>query len=759
MKIKKALCLILASACLAAAGCTPAVQDKYYEYDYTPVHASQDRTLAFYSSDEDLAHVLNDYTERHMRYNEQTQIHNFPVGAGRSDWKEWEAMAGSFWDSSAAYGTLPSEYATKDLVTDWLRAPNLDAQGYVMPDGGGANSWGLGWEFPSHQSSGGLYYGFDSDAAGWQAAAGTYLSVNDSRLTARTVNGERIEITSPDISRTAMGMPFVQIGFYLSLTDRSAVDDLYIYYKTASDNSWSEDKKAAFSTFCLQGFSLEYGSEYDLVEGFFPMYLLEGWGRDREEITGLKVVVQADEGKTISGNIAIDWIGGEYDDRHVLNNCNYIIAAKEILSFSQDAALLAEVMPNARRAMNYLYYQLKGESGLISTEYLVGHDNRGSQVNFGLGDGYWDVSSFPDVNIYCNISYYNAIRAMKYLENMCAEYGVNAGAAYTQNENLDGRCRYELTEESLGELAQLCKTRFEEYFWNERTGRFHAGVRSTNGSLQDNGYLMFNQQAIAAGLGTEEQRASIMSWINGERAVQGDNSTGEDIYFYEFAPRFCTVELTPDVFWSGVGMFGTNVNNGGTALHLTYYDLVSQARTDVNRAGERLNAFVEWYKKVEAAGGSGWNFYRDYYLPTGISLQGGGQGGQIGLDYEFLEAAIVIRAIPDAFFSLEPLEGKTLGVAPNLPDGLHYIRMENLTYGGRYYDLSAGHYFAALSGVSACGTPVSGLKVQFTFEEPDFAFKVYADGEETNDYTLSGGKLTVTADFADIMIEIRKVTE
>ena len=57
------------------------------------------------------------------------------------------------------------------------------------------------------------------------------------------------------------------------------------------------------------------------------MYLLEGWGRDREEITGLKVVVQADEGKTISGSIAIDWIGGEYDDRHVLNNCNYIIAA------------------------------------------------------------------------------------------------------------------------------------------------------------------------------------------------------------------------------------------------------------------------------------------------------------------------------------------------------------------------------------------------------------------------------------------------
>ena len=68
-------------------------------------------------------------------------------------------------------------------------------------------------------------------------------------LVASARNGERIEITSPDISRTAMGMPFVQIGFYLSLTDRSAVDDLYIYYKTASDDSWSEDKKAAFSTF------------------------------------------------------------------------------------------------------------------------------------------------------------------------------------------------------------------------------------------------------------------------------------------------------------------------------------------------------------------------------------------------------------------------------------------------------------------------------------------------------------------------------
>lgn len=754
MKIKKTLCLLLVGACALLCACDSGkTTDKYYEYEYEASHESDSRILSFYSSDDDLDYVLNDYLERHMRYNEETQIHNFPIGEGRSDWKEWEAMAASFWDASAANGTLPSTYATKDIVTRWLQNPNIDSQGYVMPDSGGANSWGLGWEFPAGSPT----YEFSSDNEGWTVGENSFMSVSNSKITATATSASEITIESPYIGKIAVAMPFVKITFGINVTNPSAIDDLYIYFKTDKDDEYDEDKVVKFSTFCLQGFSLYYAGAGTMYEGFLPMYTHSAYGKESNEITGLKFVLKAKEGEKLNGSLIFDQVAGDYDDRHIINVCNYIIAAKDILSFSQDESLLATVMPNARKAMNFLYYQLKGQSGLISTEYLVGHDNRMLQVSYGLGDGYWDVSSFPDVNAYCNISYYNALKAMLYLERMSEEYNVSVSDVFTQNEDLSGRYKYALTIEDLEELTEKCKSEFESYFWNENTGRFHVGIRSINNSMQDNGYLMFNQQAIAAGLGTEEQVKSIMSWINGERTVAGDLSSGEDIYYYEFAPRFCTAELSPDVYWSGIGAFGTNVNNGGTALQLAYYDFVSQSMTNVNRAGERLQTFVNWYKKVAAAGGEGWEFYRKYYQPTGIMLQGGGSGGVIGLDYEFLEAAIVIRAIPDSFFGLDPIENKTLSVTPNLPDSLDFMKMENLTYAGRYYDLSVGHYFAQVSGIANCGTPVDGASLQFVFEEPDFKYKVYADDVEINNYIIKDGKLYVTCDFSNIKIEIKKV--
>ena len=92
---------------LAAVGCGGG--EKYQPYDYEVKHASGDNVLRFYSSDNGLDAFLNDYFERHMRYNER-RIHAFPVGAGQPVWKEWESMIGSFWDASPA--NLTEHYAT-----------------------------------------------------------------------------------------------------------------------------------------------------------------------------------------------------------------------------------------------------------------------------------------------------------------------------------------------------------------------------------------------------------------------------------------------------------------------------------------------------------------------------------------------------------------------------------------------------------------------------------------------------------------------
>lgn len=94
------------------------------------------------------------------------------------------------------------------------------------------------------------------------------------------------------------------------------------------------------------------------------MYLQDEWGSDsRTRITRIKLVLAAEEGSTFSGSLNLDYLCTEYDDRQPLNPCNYILAAKNIVEFSQDEALLAEIMPHARAAMNFLLNQLQGMKG------------------------------------------------------------------------------------------------------------------------------------------------------------------------------------------------------------------------------------------------------------------------------------------------------------------------------------------------------------------------------------------------------------
>lgn len=777
MKFRKILCAMLAAlmaftlfACTDKKPTPPAKVKPvrpYSEYNYTPEHLSETRELKFYSSDEDLAHVFTDYNMRHMRYDIDNQIHNFPIGEGRTDWKEWEAMSGSWWNATNDYlynwngKTNGLGYGTKDIVTHWLLHPNLDAQGYVMPDDGKENTWGLGWEFPAQENLGGYYCDFLTSTDGWHAVddCGATVTGGDSVLYAQATNATEIALSPEVFSRVPIDNPFIQMKFSVDLLDgTSGIDDMYIYFATDSSREFNEEKCVKFSTFSLQGFALDSQNKYDWISCFFPMYVHEKWGRGFEEVTDIKVVLKAKAGQTISGTFMFDFIGCEWDDRHVINNCNYLIAAKEIVSFSQDQTILREVMPHARRALNFMYHQLGGKSGLISTAYLVGHNNGDKDYGDALGDGYWDISAFPDKNAYINISYYNALKSLLYLERMCEENNISIDTVYTRNEQMNGRYEYEFDADDIAALLELCRTQFQEYFWNETTGRFHVGYRH-GGSIQDNGYLMFNEQAVAAGIPTEAQTEKIMEWINGDRTVAGDLSSGDDIYLYEFAPRFCTAELNPDVYSGSVSRFGTNVNNGGTALQLAYYDFVAQAKYNIESATKRLDTFVQWYKKVEAAGGTGWNFYRDYYGNT-IKLQGGGTGGVIGVDYEFLEASIVTRAIPDAFFGMETLSGNTFKLAPNMPFDIDYLRIENITYNNCFCDVAVGQFFVCLSGVTPYSTVTKDATLRVDFEKPAWDFAVYVDGEEISKdegYTVEGNVVRVETTFENCKVEIKKI--
>ena len=755
------LCCTLAVA--AMAGCQP--KDNYTYYEYDAQHQSSDKMLRFYSSDAGLDAFLNDYRERHMRDTED-RIHTHPVGAGSTAWKEWESMIGSWWDASSANGTMSSFYATKEWVTDWLLPPRQDRQGYIWADeGNDISSWGMGWAFPDYQNGGiGWLFDTDDESEGWYLgnASNASLTVENSNLIVDTAGAtEQIELYSPLFERSTLVAPFLRMNFGFTGTGSYDIDDLFVYYTTDKSAQWSEDKKVSFSELCTTGFEIGAGNVSQ--QGFFfPMYLQEQWGAEsRTRVTQLKIVLAAEEGTSFEGRLNFDYICTDFDDRQPLNLCNYIIAAKNVCEFAQDDDLLARLLPNARRAMNFLLSQLKGAGGLIDTEYFVGHGNDGLKgIGTGLGNGYWDVLAFPQVNLYCNISFYNALNAMSYLENMAQYYEIESDPVTTLGADMKSVVTYAETGSSLNELAQNCREKMQKVFWNEKTGRYHAGKRDFYDTVQDHGYLMFNEQVIASGIATKEQTDSILSWINGERKVAGDASTGEDIYYYEFAPRFNTAEIGADFYWLYSATFDGNVQNGGTALHLAYYDLVAQAAGDKNVSFARLKTIQAWYEKVKAAGGTGWDFYHKYYDNyTDIGIQGGPSGGTIGVDYEFLEAALLFAAVPDAYFGMDTSYDDTLVFQPSLPDAMDFWKMENLTFSGYYYDVSVGQFFVQISGVNEYreGQGSRNAKLEIRMPKPAFQFKVYLNNAETANYRLEDDQIVIETKFGNVKAEIKKI--
>ncbi len=839
-----ALCVIMASACF---GCgdviikyakPSGVPSDYVRDDYVTAHSSRNNYVKFVSSDSELDGFLNDYTERHMRDGDKA-IGDGAMGKNtRAPWREWDSMAGSFWDASSVNGTMSKGNAVNDNVNDWLADPIQDKTGYVWNGFKGVHNtntfddWGMGWAFPEVSGNGGKYWTFDENSSSsspgnvntgkpvkgtekdWKVADAANYSVSVTNgayhvSSNRQVN--KIEIYTENFGVLTRETPFLRMGFSFAGSGGFDIEDLYVSFKTNDGGSdWLG--RVGFSDFCVNGF--EIGKKNVGLGNFmFPMFLLDDWGAfydgsehvDRR-ITGLKIELCAKPGTTFSGTLAFDYICSEFDDRQILNCCNYIIAAKNNLEFSWDKELLRKVLPNARKAMNFLLDQGMGNSGLVSVENLAGHFNDGTrQACTAIGNGYWDVDAFPNVNIYCNLSYLTALDDMIYLEQMAELLDIPERAQTARTTTVrDNRVEFvdyvPATAKGLTDLAERCRERMRTEFWNEETGRFHAGRRdNAKRDIQDRGYTLFNEQAIILGVATPEQTKSILEWINGERIIETDDAQGDDIYHYEIAPRFNTQSITDMyrdregdvysdfawVYWAG---WNGNVQNGGTGLHLSYYDVVAQTMYDTVTGFNKLYDLCDWYSGVQEAGGVGRDFYRKYYrerekelLAQGIReesvhldghkiypnlLQGGkdeqghDQNGMIGVDVEFYEAAILIRSVPDAFFGLSTRADKTLCFTPRLPEGLDWWRMENLVYDGLYYDVAIGKYMCEISNVHNYSNNVPGsgqAKVGVTFDIPLWNYEIAVDGKPTSAYTINADNtVTVTVPMQDARIEIRE---
>ena len=295
-----------------------------------------------------------------------------------------------------------------------------------------------------------------------------------------------------------------------------------------------------------------------------------------------------------------------------------------------------------------------------------------------------------------------------------------------------------------------------------------------------------------AGLASKEQVESIYAWLDGDRIVESqaytcadgatlnveEKSTGDDIYLYRFAPRTNTADNdSAHYLWTWTPRkFGNQLQNGGAALFMSYYDLVARAKyLGIENAAQRLKEIQEWYLEVlnynENDGGArgGAYFYWDYYqaldieenpwiMKAGNLLEGSNMGtagaGLLALDYVFPETALFWRAIPEMYFGLSVSTDNVLQLAPNLSENLTWYKNENLKYSGLIYDLTAGNKFVQINNVR--GT-IKDEKVCVTFKKPEGDFKVYVDGKElsSSEYKVSGSKIEITRDFRACKIEIR----
>ena len=769
-----------------------------------------EKQLTFVSSDQSLNAFLNDYFERHVGVSGKKVV-ELDVGQGGTAWKEWEAMSLMWFDSTTTSGMGRMDgYA---LIRNALTETAVDRFGYVWssgaevdtPDTGNSFTYfDQGWPFPSFEHSGSRQYGFGNNFnqasdlnANWYAEGAT-ASVSGGNLMLTAQNGvSEMRVKADNLQGYAFFAPFVETEIKVGSNggDTQKFGDLRLEWTTADGQS----HEVSYAEVGTQNKNLN--NQGGQGHYYFNMSAEKGWGRTNDVcdvngsdpdsvITSMALVIPAAQGKNLNGvTLSVDFLRSDYDDRCVQNNAIYLTAAAEYYRYTGDDEVLALILQRCREVFQFYLTYCGGESGLIHQDNFVGHDGIPASGH-GISSGYFDIIALPSVDFYFNVYFYKAILAMEYLERMASAAELTAEPATVVNPQMTGTETYQQTAESLATLAETVKQEISDYFWSEEKGRFVEGYvdweatghleGSSNLGMYDDvtasdtidyGFLAFNLEAVTCGLASEEQAQSILNWLTGARTVSGDTSTGKDLYYFECVPRFSTVsnshQYSSDA-WVAPG-FGQQVQDGGSCMWITYYDLLARSMTlGADDLYARTKQIQTWYEKVKAAYDKRYpgdsnptQFYRQYYsTQLDITLQGGGQSGGLGLDSEFLENAIVYSAFPKTILGMDSTEYNNISFTPSLPNGLEYFKMENLVYQYVKYDCIVGHNYLRISDVTegAVGDgrgSRNGLTMTVRLPAPEGNFYVFVDNVAINNYTVEDGYVTLTLPFQNCYVLVR----
>lgn len=837
---------LLAAALFALPACNgvndPSGNNPDPDDNYTPITDFSDgqiekisqNTLYFNSPNAEWNDFLNDYFSRHVGYPTSNKVVNLDVGDGGTAWKEWETKS-LMWHNSVQ-GLNSNRY---QVIRDWLNSIPVDKFGYVWSsrDDSAASynsnsytSFDQGWPFPSMESMGDVRgYGWGSnlnvapDKAGW-ATRCTGFETNGQY----SVQGGGYRLTPDDDSRDELRLtltgvqqgytfyaPFVETRFSILENSGDVMGDLYLEWTTSDGQTHS----VSYSEAGTQVKDFNSDSFNQSVRLYFWMPQVEGWGSSDNvygdtapAVTSMSLVFRPAEGKKLEGiSFYIDYFRTDFDTRCIQNNAIYLDSIAEYYRYTGDDAYLEQVIDTCRRVFQFYLTYCSGEDGLVDQDNFVGHDGV-PLAGHGISAGYFDIVSLPSEDFYFNVYYYKAIESMLYLERMAKAAGITGGEATVYDASLKAQESYSQTEQSLSALLEKTRSAIQTTFWSEEKGRFIEGFNDWSGELKrytsgtseantkiaelasrgdefDLGFLAFNLEAVAAGVATDEQAESILSWADGSRIIEGDDSTGADLYTFECAPRFNTIN---NDYWYYCGVatdenypFTQQVQNGGSCLWISYYDLMARFKTlGMDSFSERLSEIMAWYSDVQDAYNeavengytdSAKEFYRAYYYDLsacssdkydvfnqkynaqGFVLQGQVNGkdsaGGLGLDAEFLENSVVYAAIPDAILGLSSQEYRTLTIQPTLPTGFEWFKLENLAFCYRKYDCCVGSNFVRITNVTKLMNRDDDLWLTVRFAKPDTAFRVYVDGQIT-EYVDEGETVSVTIPFRSTFVKI-----
>jgi len=354
--------------------------------------------------------------------------------------------------------------------------------------------------------------------------------------------------------------------------------------------------------------------------------------------------------------------------RHTVTSAIYPMAVAQVYLQTRDRAFLESkdpktgetVLDKARRSVDYLIGTLGGSGGLLNVT-----DPEIDGTPSSKGNNYWDFWLFGGRSAYDNAFFYEMLRWMGELEE-----------ALGNGERAD----------SLRQLRPLVKQKFNETFWNGDKGRYVGWVDGSD-KAYDYGFTFVNLPAVAWGLADEDRARKILDWLDGKRTVEGDSSTGKDIYSFGFAPRSNTVDAStgsPPMVntWDGAlntrpggnAAFGLQIQNGGAVFYVSYYDLMARLRAEgIGNAMSRMEGIL-----AEAA--------KDEIRRDPANMEG--HSDIVGILREFPESGLVPLFFLDGVMGLQPL-ARGLRIHPTLPPGWKDAAVGNYAFAGKKFQIVA----------------------------------------------------------------------